>query len=119
VSGRIAARGLEVVHTMYPAGVLGHVLGKTPRALQNAPRVGDGFQLPIIATYAVAIVKHRFFGGPNPFVNADSREKPRGVYAVEPHLAKGALGAKFESILVIDGDETRWIDPDLFGEVQG
>jgi Xaa-Pro aminopeptidase len=113
----IEGRGLEVVHDKYPAGVLGHVLGEVPRPLQRAPRVGDGFQLPIIGAYAMAIVKHRFFGGPFPFVNADSREKPRGVYAVEPHLARGAVGAKFESILVIDGDETRWLDPDLFGEV--
>jgi Xaa-Pro aminopeptidase len=118
VRSRIEARGLDVVHHLYPAGVLGHVLHEVPRPLLSAPRVGDGFQLPIIGAYAMAIVKHRFFGGPYPFVNADSREKPRGVFAVEPHIGKGDVGAKFESILVVDGDETRWIDPDLFGEVQ-
>jgi hypothetical protein len=42
-----------------------------------------------------------------------------GLYAVEPHLAKGDVGAKFESILFVDGDETRWLDPGLFGEVVG
>jgi hypothetical protein len=36
-----------------------------------------------------------------------------------PHLASGAFGAKFESVLVVDGDETRWLDPELFGEVSG
>lgn len=38
---------------------------------------------------------------------------------MEPHLASGSLGAKFESVLVVDGDETRWLDPGLFGEVIG
>jgi Xaa-Pro aminopeptidase len=119
VRQHIESRGLDLIHDRYPAGVLGHALDEVPRPLQKAPRVGDGFQLPIIAAYAMAIVRHRFFGGPYPFLNADSREKPRGVYAVEPHLGKGGVGVKFESILVVDGDETRWLDPDLFGEVTG
>jgi hypothetical protein len=38
---------------------------------------------------------------------------------VEPHLGRGKLGAKFESVLLVDGSETRWLDPGLFGEVTG
>ena len=34
-------------------------------------------------------------------------------------LGRGTLGAKFESVLLVDGSETRWLDPGLFGEVVG
>ncbi len=36
-----------------------------------------------------------------------ARERPHGVFAIEPHLARRDCGTKFESILVVDGDETR------------
>lgn len=41
------------------------------------------------------------------------------MFAIEPHLARRDCGAKFESILVVDRDETRWLDPGLFGDVEG
>jgi hypothetical protein len=119
VGEAIAARGFEAVHPLYPGGVLGHSFSSIPRLLARAPRIGDGFQLPLVGTYALALLRHRFAGARYPFINPWSRERPQGVWAVEPHLARGSVGAKFESILVIDGDETRWLDPDLYGEVQG
>jgi hypothetical protein len=64
-------------------------------------------------------VRHSLTRTPYPFLNDVAVEPPRGIFAVEPHLARGRLGAKFESILVVDGDETRWLDPGLFGEVEG
>jgi hypothetical protein len=35
------------------------------------------------------------------------------LWAVEPHLADGNVGAKFEEILIIDGNGARWLDDDL------
>ena len=89
------------------------------RWLQRLPRLGWGFQLPLVAGYGFAILKHRLAGAPYPLLNHVEAERPAGVFAVEPHFASGAVGAKFESVLVLDGDETRWLDPGLFGEVQG
>ena len=62
---------------------------------------------------------HHLAGTPYPFLRTRAPGRVRGLYAVEPHLGKGTQGAKFESVLLVDGQETRWLDPDLFGEVNG
>ena len=119
VLGSIGRAGLDVIHTRYPAQVLAHTLEGFPNWCSGAPRIGTGFQLPLLLTYATGIVLHHLAGAPYPFLNADAPGRPQGLYAVEPHLGRGLLGAKFESVLLVDGDETRWLDPELFGEVRG
>lgn len=112
-------RGLDAVHPLYPAGVLGHSLNSISPLFAACPRIGDGFQLSLVGTYGIALLMHRFCGAPYPFISAQSKARPVGLYAVEPHVGRGPVGAKFESILLVDGDETRWLDPGLFGEVEG
>jgi hypothetical protein len=119
VERSIQGGGSDVIHTRYPARVLGHTLEGFPNWCSAAPRIGTGFQLPLLMTYATGIVLHHLAGAPYPFLNARAPGRPHGLYAVEPHLGQGTLGAKFESVLLIDGDETRWLDPELFGEVRG
>jgi Xaa-Pro aminopeptidase len=119
VAESIQSAGLDVIHTRYPAQVLAHTLEGFPNWCSSAPRVGTGFQLPLLVTYATGLLLHHLAGTPYPFLNAVAPGRPQGLYAVEPHLGKGLLGAKFESVLLVDGDETRWLDPELFGEVEG
>jgi Xaa-Pro aminopeptidase len=119
VAGSMERAGLDVIHTRYPAQVLAHTLEGFPNWCSAAPRIGTGFQLPLLLTYATGIVLHHLAGAPYPFLNAGAPGRPQGLYAVEPHLGQGTLGAKFESVLLVDGDETRWLDPELFGEVLG
>jgi Xaa-Pro aminopeptidase len=119
VAGSIQSAGMDVIHTRYPAQVLAHTLEGFPNWCSSAPRIGTGFQLPLLLTYATGIVLHHLAGAPYPFLNAGAPGRVQGLYAVEPHLGQGALGAKFESVLLVDGDETRWLDPELFGEVAG
>ena len=119
VAQSIEASGSEVIHTRYPAQVLGHTLEGFPNWCTSAPRIGAGFQLPLLLTYASGLVLHHLAGAPYPFLNAGAPGRPQGLYAVEPHLGQGTLGAKFESVLLVDASETRWLDPDLFGEVTG
>ena len=119
VAASMAASGSDVIHTRYPAQVLGHTLEGFPNWCASAPRIGTGFQLPLLLTYATRLVLHHLAGTPYPFLNAGAPGRPQGLYAVEPHLGQGKLGAKFESVLLVDGSETRWLDPELFGEVSG
>jgi len=119
VEESIHAAGHDVVHTRYPANVLGHTLEGFPNFSTSAPRIGTGFQLPLLLTYATGIALHHLTGAPYPFLSARAPGRPLGLYAVEPHLGKARFGAKFESVLLIDGTETRWLDPGLFGEVLG
>ncbi len=119
VAESIHHAGLDVIHERYPAQVLGHTLNGFPNWCSAAPRIGTGFQLPLLLTYATGLVLHHLAGAPYPFLNARAPDRPQGLYAVEPHLGCGKFGAKFESVLLVDGDETRWLDPELFGEVLG
>lgn len=119
VEASIGDANLDVIHTRYPANVLAHTLEGFPNWCSSAPRIGTGFQLPLLLTYATGIVRHHLLGTPYPFLRARAPGRARGLYAVEPHLGKRGAGAKFESVLLIDGDETRWLDPELFGEVVG
>jgi Xaa-Pro aminopeptidase len=119
VEEAIGLQGIDVIHTRYPANVLAHTLEGFPNWSSSAPRVGTGFQLPLLLTYATGIVLHHLAGAPYPFLRAGAPGRARGLYAVEPHVGKARYGAKFESVLLIDGDETRWLDPGLFGEVLG
>lgn len=119
VAEAIATAGFDVLHTRYPGQVLGHTLEGFPNWSSSAPRIGTGFQLPLLLTYATGLVLHQLAGRPYPFLNASTPERARGLYAVEPHIGRGRLGAKFESVLLVDGDETRWLDPGLFGEIVG
>ena len=119
VARGIEASGADVIHTRYPAQVLGHTLEGFPNWCSSAPRIGTGFQLPLLLTYATGLVLHHLAGSPYPFLNAGAPGRPQGLYAVEPHLGKGTQGAKFESVLLVDAGETRWLDPELFGEVTG
>ena len=119
VAQSIAAAGSDVVHTRYPAQVLGHTLEGFPNWCSSAPRIGSGFQLPLLLTYATGLLLHQLAGAPYPFLNAGAPGKVQGLYAIEPHLGKGTLGVKFESVLLVDAGETRWLDPELFGEVSG
>ena len=119
VAEAIENAGLDVIHTRYPAQVLAHTLEGFPNWCSSAPRIGTGFQLPLLVTYGVGLVLHHLAGARYPFLNAGAPARPQGLYAVEPHLGYGSLGAKFESVLLVDGDETRWLDPELFGAVLG
>ena len=119
VAQSIEASGSDVIHTRYPARVLGHTLEGFPNWCSSAPRIGTGFQLPLLLTYATGLVLHHLLGTRYPFLNAGAPGRPQGLYAVEPHLGKGSLGVKFESVLLVDDGETRWLDPELFGEVTG
>jgi hypothetical protein len=119
VAEAIEGAGYDVIHTRYPAQVLAHTLEGFPNWCSSAPRLGTGFQLPLLLTYATGLLLHHLAGAPYPFLNAGTPNPPQGLYAVEPHLGRGPLGAKFESVLLVDGNETRWLDPGLFGEVVG
>jgi len=119
VARAIEDAGLDVIHTRYPAQVLAHTLEGFPNWCSSAPRIGTGFQLPLLMTYGAGLVLHHLAGTPYPFLHAGAPGRPQGLYAVEPHLGLGSLGAKFESVLLVDGDETRWLDPELFGAVLG
>ena len=51
---------------------------------------------------------------PNWNANSSSDHAPwDGLWAVEPHLGRGDVGAKWEELLLIQDGEVRWLDEDV------
>jgi len=38
---------------------------------------------------------------------------PPGLWAIGPHVANGDVGARWQEILVVTGDDAYWLDDDL------
>jgi len=104
--------GYEPVHSKHPGEVLGHRAVKTP----NLP-----FQLRLQGFDAVSLswfrLKDRLatngLGKRSPLWNSlktSEHETHDGLWLVEPHAGLGAVGAKWEEILVIEGGKARWLD---------
>lgn len=89
----VADSGWTSVHRCYPRRALGHLLmhfEADPDARDRATRSSI------------------WNDGPE----ADFPPTP-GVWAVEPHIGKNGVGAKWEEILVVTPDDAFWLDEDL------
>lgn len=104
--------GYEPAHTKHPGEVLGHRAVKTP----NLP-----FRLRLQGFDAVSLswfklkdgLATKGLGQRSPLWNTlDTSEHAAhdGLWLVEPHAGLGAVGAKWEEILLIEDGEARWLD---------
>lgn len=104
--------GYEPVHTKHPGEVLGHRAVKTP----NLP-----FQLRLQGFDAVSLswfklkdsLATKGLGHRSPLWNTHGTSEHAahdGLWLVEPHAGLGAVGAKWEEILLIEDGEARWLD---------
>lgn len=107
--------GYESCHALYPAGVLGHKVGKIPYSDLLSPRI-RGFQWQTFA-YVLSHEIKSFFGLPghqSPLLSnkGDHRLEP-GLWAIEPHIGRDDFGVKWEEILVVTDSSAEWLDDDL------
>ncbi|RJL30365.1 M24 family metallopeptidase [Bailinhaonella thermotolerans] len=112
-------QGYDNRHQVYPGRVIGHQVG---RLTSRLPRVvvARSFGLRTLETIGRELVKERFEGRSPLWNNARSSDHPPtpGLWAVEPHIGfrtrtPGAVGAKFEELLVVTEDDAHWLDDDL------
>jgi len=112
VQATMAKADYEPVHRKHPGEVLGHRTVKTP----NLP-----FQLRLQGFDALSLLWFKFkdslamhgLGRRSPLWNSlKSSDHPAhdGLWLVEPHAGFGAVGAKWEEILVIENGQARWLD---------
>jgi Xaa-Pro aminopeptidase len=111
----LARQGNDNRHQAYPFGVIAHRVGHAEGRLGRGHRTAFGFGVGPTATLFRSVV-----------AAAPARRSPlwnrgrfsihppvAGLWAVEPHLGRGAVGAKFEELLVVTGDGAFWLDDDL------
>jgi hypothetical protein len=111
----IARHGYQNAHRSYPQRVLAHRVVRLDRvSSRHLFRFGlDQFRWLIPSTFRARLAPGRF---ESPVWNdgAESDHPPLpGLWAVEPHLAFGDVGAKWEEILVITPNDAHWLDDDL------
>lgn len=114
----VAARqGYANRHQVYPQRVLAHkIFRMQPSSWLQRVDVG-GFGVRALRGLGRAARRGRR-GDPGewPFWNdratSDVPVEP-GLWAVEPHLGLGPIGAKWEELLVVTGNDAYWLDDDL------
>lgn len=109
VEEALIATGYRNCHRLHPGEVLGHRVG----------HVGDvsepdehGFAHQLVTWFFAQIATEPpVVPAPTWTTNPGSDHTPaEGLWAVEPHLAIGARGVKWEEILVIEGADAYWLD---------
>jgi Xaa-Pro aminopeptidase len=116
VDGVIVARGFENCHRKHIGKVLGHRIAAVTPAWLARRRIWGLSPLP--AGWFLWRSFRSSRGAPTRTPNwnhtrqSDCPPQP-GLWAIEPHVAKGVLGAKFEEILVITEREAYYLDEDL------
>lgn len=112
VNRSISEAGYEPVHGKHPGAVLGHRAIKTPR-LPFTPRL-QGFDAMSLSWFRLADgLANAGIANRSPLWNTfkTSEHEPHdGLWLVEPHAGCGAVGAKWEEILLIDRGRARWLD---------
>jgi hypothetical protein len=106
-------QGLENRHRAYPSRVLGHRL--TTLAGRQTSTTFGGFGLRTLRSLGLDVVRGRRDRWSPLWSDAKTSEHSAvpGLWAVEPHLALGSTGAKFEELLVVTEDDAYWLDDDV------
>ena len=109
----IRARGYANCHRKHIAAVLGHRVTQVPDSWLHRRRIW-GLGLPQAAYFVHRTIAAQNFGRPGSpnwnHTRASDHPPAPGLWAVEPHIAKDGIGAKFEEILVITEDDAFWLD---------
>jgi hypothetical protein len=75
-----------------------------------------GFDLRALAYFGRQLLDSRLRRAVTPLWNGDRQadEPPEpGLWAIEPHIRKDGIGAKWEELLVVTEGDAWWLDDDL------
>ena len=116
----VALRELGYVncHRRYPFAVLAHKVDKvaTVPFAQKTRLFGFGLPsgLPLLGRALAARMTGERLGSAFWNGGAGAKRRPQaGLWAVEPHIGKDGVGAKWEELLVITPSTAFWLDDDL------
>jgi hypothetical protein len=113
VDALAAQQGLQNRHRAYPFSVLAHRL--TPPTPGTFGAMALGFGTRSVRAIAASLIDGLRAGWSPLWSDARRSEHPPvpGFWAVEPHLARLGVGAKFEEILVVTQDDAYWLSDDV------
>jgi hypothetical protein len=100
-------------HSLYPLGVLGHKVGNYPKLKIPLPKLNlMGFPLEsFVFLFGQDLGAPFYYSKKTPYLAGHIKQDiSNGFWAIEPHIGYNDMGAKFEEILVIDGDSVSWLN---------
>jgi Xaa-Pro aminopeptidase len=114
VDALIARQGYQNRHRVYPGRVIGHQVSRVPQGAFQGVTV-FGFGVRSLQTLGRELISERARGRSPLWADGRSSQHPPmpGLWAVEPHIALGGVGLKFEELLVVTEDDAWWLDDDL------
>lgn len=116
VDSDMTQRGDRNCHGLHPEGVLGHRVVRITNPDAVPPPDPSGFDATVLGWFIDGIAAAQERGEPSPTWNdratSDHRPSP-GLWAVEPHLARGDVGVKWEELLVVEDRDAYWLDEDV------
>lgn len=107
--------GYVNIHSMYPGSAIAHRVGRVPGLRLPTFNV-KGFSPQTVGYLAGDIVGSalRLDVRSAPFWKPKSdRPCEPGLWAFEPHIGRGEVGAKWGEVLVVTEDTAYWLDDDL------
>lgn len=107
IDQEIAERGYENIHEKYPFSVLGHRVHRTTGKLGQLKFVNFGWQ---------SYWNFSARGILGQLLNKNFEGDLTGLWAIEPHIAIGDRGLKFEEILVVEDNKAYWLEEDFKNE---
>jgi Xaa-Pro aminopeptidase len=113
VDAAMRHRGDRNCHRLHPEAVLGHRVVRFPSPGDAPPPDDSGFDTTVLSWFVrgIAAAGERHTPSPTWSDQAISNHRPApGLWAVEPHLGRGAIGVKWEEILVIEDHDAYWLD---------
>ena len=102
----IGSAGFDNIHKLYPLSVLGHRVHRVPQGQPNVRLWNFGWQ-----SYW-SLLSRGLFGQ---ILNHEFEGDTDGIWAIEPHIATGSVGVKFEELLVKQGDDVYWLEQERGG----
>ena len=93
--------GYDNIHQLYPFGVLGHKMHRSPEVLGRLKILRFGWQsfYSLLVRGLVGQILTRGYKG-----------SLEGVWAIEPHIGGVGFGAKFEEFLVVEEGRAFWLE---------
>ncbi|HEY2774533.1 MAG TPA: M24 family metallopeptidase [Candidatus Binatia bacterium] len=112
----IREAGFENCHKKHIGKVLGHRVTRSLGGWLGGQRIWGLAPLPVSYFFAYSFVAANAAASFTPNWNATRQSDcplQSGIWAVEPHVARGETGAKFEEMLVVTDDDAFWLDDEL------
>jgi Xaa-Pro aminopeptidase len=116
VDDEIRAAGFENCHKKHIGKVLAHRITRDLGGWVGGARIWGLSPLQVAYFFGCGFVASNGYSGFTPNWNHTRQSDCpmlAGLWAVEPHVARGVTGSKFEEILVVTDDDAFYLDDDL------